>query len=104
MANRQLTPEELEQANALLDDIRSKLVALSAGEKDLLFAYRRKIFKELTYDERSKPMVRRKLKRSGPTRLDSSGGIYKCNPGGLRVIHGGARVAHATHTSARRGG
>jgi hypothetical protein len=28
----------------------------------LLFAYRRKIFKELGYDERSKPMVRRKLK------------------------------------------
>ena len=62
MANRQLTPEEFERANALLDEIRSKLEALSAGEKDLLFAYRRKIFKELTYDERSKPMVRRKLK------------------------------------------
>jgi RHS repeat-associated protein len=29
--------------------------------------------------------------RSGPTGLDSSGGVYKCNPGGLRVIHGGAR-------------
>lgn len=27
-----------------------------------MFAYRRKIFKELTYDERSKPIVRRKLK------------------------------------------
>lgn len=62
MANRQLTPEELERANALLEDIRSKLEALSKGEKDLLFAYRRKIFKELTYDERSKPTVRRKLK------------------------------------------
>ncbi len=62
MANRQLTPDELERANALLDEIRSRLEALSAGEKDLLFAYRRKIFKELTYDERSKPMVRRKLK------------------------------------------
>jgi hypothetical protein len=42
--------------------------------------------------------------RSGPTRLDSSGGVYKCNPGELRDIHGGARVAYATHTSARRGG
>jgi RHS repeat-associated protein len=29
--------------------------------------------------------------RSGPTRLDSSGGVYKCNPGELRDIHGGAR-------------
>ena len=62
MANRQLTPEELERANALLDEIRLRLETLSEGEKDLLFAYRRKIFKELTYDERSKPMVRRKLK------------------------------------------
>ncbi len=62
MANRQLTPKELKHANALLADIRTKLEALSRGKKDLLFAYRRKIFKELTYDERSKPMVRRKLK------------------------------------------
>ena len=62
MANRQLTPEELERANALLAEVRSKLEALSQGDKDLLFAYRRKLFKELTYDERRKPMVRRKLK------------------------------------------
>ena len=27
-----------------------------------MFAYRRKLFKELTYDERGKPMARRKLK------------------------------------------
>ena len=62
MANRQLTPEELKHANALLDEIRIRLETLSAGDKNLLFAYRRKIFKELTYDERSKPMARRKLK------------------------------------------
>jgi hypothetical protein len=62
MANRQLTPAQLVRANALLAEVRSKLEALSQGDKDLLFAYRRKIFKELTYDERSKPMIRRKLK------------------------------------------
>jgi len=62
MANRQLTATELEKANELLADIRSKLEAMSCSDKDLLFAYRRKIFKELGYDERSKPMVRRKLK------------------------------------------
>jgi UTP:GlnB (protein PII) uridylyltransferase len=62
MPNRQLTPDELERAKALLAEIRSKLEALSKGDKELLFAYRRKIFKELTYDERSKPMVRRILK------------------------------------------
>lgn len=60
--NRQLTAKELEKANALLKDVREKLEQLSGGDKELLFAYRRKIFKELGYDERSKPMVRRKLK------------------------------------------
>jgi UTP:GlnB (protein PII) uridylyltransferase len=62
MANRQLTQQELERANELLAEVRLKLEALSEGDRDLLFACRRKIFKELTYDERSKPMVRRKLK------------------------------------------
>lgn len=62
MANRQLTPEELAIANALLAEIRDKLEGLSQGDKELLFAYRRKVFKELTYDERDKPSVRRKLK------------------------------------------
>ncbi len=35
---------------------------MSHGDPELLFAYRRKLFKELTYDERSKPSVRRRLK------------------------------------------
>lgn len=62
MSNKQLSTQELERANALLNDIRRKLEQLSGGDKELLFAYRRKIFKELGYDERSKPMVRKKLK------------------------------------------
>ncbi len=62
MPNRILTPDELEEANALLRDIRTRLSALAGDDLDLLFAYRRKIFKELGYDERSKPMLRRKLK------------------------------------------
>lgn len=57
MANRQLTPEELERANALLAEVRSRLEALSQGDKDLLFAYRRKIFKELTYQNRRQTTV-----------------------------------------------
>jgi len=63
MPNRRLQPEELEKANALLNEIRARLEDLSAGNKELLFAYRRKISKELTYDERSKPMLRRRLKK-----------------------------------------
>ena len=62
MPNRQLTTEELLKANELLTDIRKRLETLAEGDNDLLFAYRRKVFKELTYDERDKPSVRRKLK------------------------------------------
>lgn len=42
--------------------MKKRLVDLSAGDDDLLWALRRKLFKELTYDERGKPMQRRKLK------------------------------------------
>lgn len=62
MPNRNLSPAELEDANALLADIRDRLKALADDDAGLLFAYRRKIAKELGYDERSKPMVRRRLK------------------------------------------
>ena len=62
MPNRQLNVDELKLANALLAEIRQRLEGLSLGDKDLLFAFRRKVFKELTYDERDKPAVRRKLK------------------------------------------
>lgn len=72
MANRRLSAQELEHANELLAEIRMKLEALSNGDNDLLFAYRRKIFKELTYDERSKPAVRRKLKRE---KWEEQGGL-----------------------------
>ena len=62
MANRNLTPDELERANALLADIRERLHALAGEDAALLFAYRRKVAKELAYDERSKPMIRKRLK------------------------------------------
>ena len=35
---------------------------MSNGDQDLLFALRRKLFKELSYDERGKPMLRKLLK------------------------------------------
>jgi hypothetical protein len=37
--------------------------ALSGEDAELLFAYRRKIAKELSYDERSSPAKRKSLKR-----------------------------------------
>lgn len=62
MPNRRLDDNELARANGLLGDIRRQLAELSSGDKELLFAYRRKVAKELMYDERSKPMVTRALK------------------------------------------
>jgi hypothetical protein len=63
MATRQLSSDEVERlANPLLAEIRSKLQQLSGGDASLMWALRRKIAKELTYDERGKPTHRRLLK------------------------------------------
>ncbi len=63
MANRQLTPEELlGLASPLLRSVRERLIELSGGDPELLFALRRKLAKELSYDERGKPLARVKLK------------------------------------------
>jgi hypothetical protein len=63
MPNRQLTQTERELLFApLLSDIRSRLIELSNGDEDLLWAWRRKLTKELGYEERSKPMHRKLLK------------------------------------------
>ena len=64
MPNRRLTVAELAKAKILLDSVRVQLEALSGSDPDLLFAFRRKVYKELTYDERDKPTARRKLKAS----------------------------------------
>jgi hypothetical protein len=62
MPNRNLNASELESANKLLAEIRDRLAGLSNGDSILLFAYRRKVVKELGYDERGKPGVRAQLK------------------------------------------
>jgi hypothetical protein len=62
MPNRTLNQEELKLANSLLADIRERLNSLSGNDPLLLFAYRRKIAKELGYDERGKPGHRGKIK------------------------------------------
>jgi hypothetical protein len=74
---RQLSPSELHQANHLLEEIRRRLSGMAGEDESLHFAYRRKIAKELTYDERSKPMVRRALKKK---KYDEQEGICPiCN-------------------------
>jgi hypothetical protein len=62
MPNRNLNVDELKHANELLRDIRERLASLAGSDPLLLFAYRRKIVKELGYDERSKPGARAKVK------------------------------------------
>lgn len=47
----------------VLDKVREDIREVSGGDPGLLFAVRRKIAKELSYDERSKPAQRRSLKR-----------------------------------------
>lgn len=63
MANRQLSSDELECLFApLIAEVRQSLASRSGGDIDLQWALRRKLYKELSYDERGKPMHRRKLK------------------------------------------
>lgn len=62
MPNRNLNADELKHANELLANIRERLTSLAGGDPLLLFAYRRKVVKELGYDERGKPGVRAQLK------------------------------------------
>ena len=79
MPNRNLTLNELELARTLLKGIRNRLNALAGGDAELLFAYRRKIAKELVYDERSAPMARRKLKAQ--KRKEQGGLCARCREG-----------------------
>ncbi len=72
MANRNLTAEELIHATALLASIKAEIASLAGSDSELLFAYTRKIGKELTYFERGKPMMRRKLKRD---KMAEQGGL-----------------------------
>lgn len=75
--NRQLSPDELLQLfRPLLADVRARLRELAGTDDALHFALRRKLFKELVYDERSKPMQRRALKAT--KRLEQGGRCALC--------------------------
>ncbi len=77
MTNRRLTEPELEQFRPFLEDVRVKLRSLSGDDDQLFWALRRKLAKELSYDERGKPMYRRKLKAF--KRQEQSGRCALCN-------------------------
>jgi hypothetical protein len=63
VGGRKLTKEQSEEANALLNEVRSKLEAMSGSDAQLLFYCRRRIFIRLMHDERGTPSHRAKLKR-----------------------------------------
>jgi hypothetical protein len=63
MPNRILTEDERKRLfEPLISEVRIRLGELSKGDDDLFWALRRKLAKELGYDERSKPMHRKMLK------------------------------------------
>ncbi len=61
--NRQLTQEEITALfHPLFEEVKGRLAALSEGDAALLWALRRKLTKELGYEERGKPGERKLLK------------------------------------------
>ena len=76
MSNRRLSESELVLANVLLDEIRQPLDQVSGDDEQLLWAFRRKVYKELTYDERGTPMHRRRLKER--KRIEQGGKCADC--------------------------
>lgn len=72
MGNRRLSADELQEAEALLEQVRTMLMQLAGTDDELHWALRRKVYKELVYDERGKPMHRRRLKRQ---KREQQGGL-----------------------------
>jgi hypothetical protein len=63
MRNRNLTPDELKASNRLLKSVRVRLLKMSCDDPELLFAFRRKLWKELNQDERKKAGHRNQIKK-----------------------------------------
>ncbi len=77
MPNRTLTPAELISFLPILERARKDLADASHGDTELLWALRRKLSKELAYDERGKPGWRRRLKH---LKRKEQGGLCACGP------------------------
>jgi hypothetical protein len=60
--NRTLDDAELAAARTLLADIRALIDTAAGADEGLRFALNRKVYKELSYDERGKPNARASLK------------------------------------------
>ena len=60
--NRTLNETELVAARSLLAEFRARIDDVAGEDEGLRFALNRKIYKELSYDERGKPNARQSLK------------------------------------------
>ena len=78
MPNRRLKPEERSRLNAFLEEVRSRLVELAVGDRELHFALRRRLYIRLTYDERGTPADRRRLKISKHEKQRGNCAICQC--------------------------
>ena len=74
---RRLSESELEVARVLLGTVRNQLEKVADNDTELLFLLRRKVAKELVYDERSKPAIRKRLKTK--KRTEQNGLCAQCN-------------------------
>lgn len=62
MSNPRLSESQVEQAQKAIGKIRKEIRKIANNDPNLIFAFRRKIYKELIYDERGKPLERKRLK------------------------------------------
>jgi len=59
---RKLSRDELKQASEIIDGVKKRIVELSGDDKYLTFAYLRRVWVQLQYVERGKPVQRKRLK------------------------------------------
>lgn len=62
MPSRRLTKDEQLIGHEILTQVRQSMADVSNGDAELVWALRRFIYARLMYDERGKPMERKKLK------------------------------------------
>lgn len=87
MITPKLNPEQMAQADALFAKLKADLFALSNGDDDLLFNFRRQMYKSLMYDERGTPLARQRLKKATWQKQES-----KCAVCGLELPLEGAEI------------
>lgn len=63
MANRTLNEQQVKVAMEIVADVTARIHELAGGDEALMFAFVRKVSKELVYLERESPSKRKRVKR-----------------------------------------